>query len=109
MSRRFPMMLSMLLLVVLSTVQVSAKEITIRGRLERTVEAGGWLIIEETDETTTKYLLLNPQRFRNKSWFRAGVTVEVTGEIKRDVVTIYQEGIALEARTMRLIRMQNAK
>src|SRR5256884_1022901 len=66
------------------------------------------LLLEKknTDETTTKYLLLNPQRFQKKSWFRTGATVEVTGEIKRDAVTIYQEGIPFKASTMRLVGRQ---
>ena len=109
MLRRLSMMMSLCALVALFAIQASAKEITIRGRLARTIEAGGWLIIEETDETTTKYLLLNPQRFKNKSWFRVGANLEVTGEIKKDAVTIYQEGVPFEARTMRLVRMQGAK
>jgi hypothetical protein len=88
-------------LLVVLTVQASTKEITLRGHLEQTVEAGGWLIIADTDERTDKYLLLNPQPFRNERWFRKGAQVEVTGEIKRDALTIYQEGIPFEARTMR--------
>ncbi len=89
------------------TVRASTKEITIRGRLQPTVEAGGWLVIVDTDERTTKYLLLNARRFQNMSWFREGATVEVTGETKPDAVTIYQEGIPFEARTMRAMRMKN--
>jgi len=83
------------------TVHASTKEITIRGHLAPTVEAGGWLIVVDTDERTTKYLLLNARRFQNERWFRAGATVEVTGETKPDAVTIYQEGIPFEARAMR--------
>ena len=100
MLRRLTMMVGTLALLSLLTVQTSAQKITIRGHLERTVEAGGWLIIADTDEATTKYLLLNPQRFQKKSWFRTGANVEVTGEIKRDAVTIYQEGVPFEARAM---------
>ena len=85
------------------TIQASTKEITIHGHLAQTVEAGGWLIVVDTDERTTKYLLLNARRFQNKSWFRAGAMVEVTGETRPDAVTIYQEGIPFEARTMRAI------
>jgi hypothetical protein len=103
MMKRFLIIASMFALVAVLTVQASAKEITVRGHLERTVEAGGWLIIADTDERTDKYLLLNPQRFRNEAWFRAGAQVEATGEIKRDAVTIYQEGIPFQARTMRSI------
>jgi hypothetical protein len=109
MLRRLVMMTSVCALLALLTLQASAQEITIRGHLERTVEAGGWLIIADVDETTTKYLLLDPQRFQKKSWFRTGATVEMTGEIKRDAVTIYQEGVPFKARTMRLIGRQKEK
>lgn len=106
MLRRLAMMMGVIALLAILTIQASAQEITIRGHLERTVEAGGWLVIADTDETTTKYLLLNPQRFQKKSWFRVGATVEVTGAIKRDAVTIYQEGVPFEARTMHPIGRQ---
>jgi len=99
----------MIALTVLWTVQVSGQEITVRGRLARTVEAGGWLIISDTDEMTTKYLLLNPQRFRKSSWFRVGAQVEVTGQTKRDAITIYQEGVPFEARTMRPLGSKKVK
>lgn len=103
MMKRLLMIASMFSLVAVLTLQASAKEITVRGHLEMTVEAGGWLIIADTDERTDKYLLLNPQRFRKESWFRAGAQVEATGEIKPDAVTIYQQGIPFKARTMRSI------
>ena len=103
------MIACVLALVTLLTAQASAQKITIRGRLAQTVEAGGWLIIEETDERTTKYLLLNPQRFQHKSWFGVGATVEVTGEVRRDAVTIYQEGVPFAARSMRPLRIKNSK
>ncbi|MBA3805961.1 MAG: SIMPL domain-containing protein [Acidobacteria bacterium] len=86
-----------LALVVLCTAQVFAKEINVRGRLGRTVEAGGWLILADAQ----KYLILNPQRFQNESWFREGAGVEATGETKTDVVTTYQEGIPFEVRSLR--------
>jgi len=86
-----------LALVVLCTAQAFAKEINVRGRLARTVEAGGWVI--RTD--AQKYLILNAQRFQNESWFREGTGVEATGETRADAITIYQEGIPFEARAMR--------
>jgi uncharacterized protein YggE len=88
---------ALLALVVLCTAQVFAGEITVRGRLGRTVEAGGWLILTDAQ----KYLILNPQRFQNERWFRDGTQVEATGETKTDVVTSYQEGIPFEVRAMR--------
>ena len=98
--KRLSVIASAFALLAILTAQASAKEITIRGHLEQTVEAGGWLIISDTDEMTTKYLLLNPRRFKNRSWFRKGVQVEATGETKPDSVTIYQQGIPFEARTL---------
>ncbi|MGB7925079.1 MAG: hypothetical protein WCF57_17695, partial [Pyrinomonadaceae bacterium] len=96
MKRQLLMMASVLLLVALFTTESFASEVTVRGRLGRTVEAGGWLIVTETD----KYLILNPQRFQNETWFRETTEVEATGEVKRDAVTIYQEGIPFEVSSM---------
>jgi uncharacterized protein len=103
MMKRLSMIAGVIALVALFTMQASAKEITVQGRLGRTVEAGGWLIISGTEGKSSKYLLLNFQRFQNESWFRAGTEVEATGEAKPDAITIYQEGIPFEARTMRPI------
>src|SRR5438105_2163698 len=108
MMRRLSIFTIILALFVALTIQASTKEITIRGHLAPTVEEGGWLIVVNTDERTTKYLLLNARRFQNKSWFRAGATVEVTGETRPDAVTIYQEGIPFEAHTLKL-NMQNGR
>ncbi|MCA1573894.1 MAG: hypothetical protein LC770_05020 [Acidobacteria bacterium] len=61
-----------LVLVTLFTAQQGlaevATQITVRGRLEKTVEAGGWLIVAGGQ----KYLLLNAQRFQKESWFKEG-------------------------------------
>ena len=99
--RRLLMSASICVLLTLLTVSASAKEITVRGHLGQTVEAGGWLIIADRDGKTDKYLLLNAQRFKNEPWFRTGTQVEATGETKSDVLTIYQEGVPFEARTLR--------
>jgi hypothetical protein len=90
-------MTSLVALVLFCTAQAFARDITVRGRLGRTVEAGGWLILTDAQ----KYLILNPQRFQNETWFREGTGVEATGETKEDVVTTYQEGIPFEVRSMR--------
>ena len=76
---------------------VSQDEITVRGRLARTVEAGGWIVNTDTE----KYLLLNWQRFRNETWFRAGAEVEASGVTRKDAVTIFMEGIPFEVRALR--------
>jgi hypothetical protein len=80
-------------------VHVNTMEITIRGRLARTVEEGGWLIKSEKQ----KYLILNATKFSKEPWFKEGAEVEATGETKPDVVTVYQEGIPFEAKTMKAV------
>jgi uncharacterized protein YggE len=74
-----------------------AKEITVRGKLQKTVESGGWLIVANNQ----KYLILNAQRYQNEKWFTESTEVEAIGETKSDVVTIYMEGTPFEVRTMR--------
>jgi uncharacterized protein YggE len=77
--------------------QALAKEITVRGRLQKTVEAGGWVIV--TDKQ--KYLLLNARRFQNETWFTDASQVEAVGELKPGVMTTYMEGTPFEATTLR--------
>jgi uncharacterized protein YggE len=89
--------LGVIALLVLVTTQVFAKEITIRGRLQRTVEAGGWVIVTGDQ----KYLVLNARRFQNEKWFREAAEVEATGEAKADAVTTFMEGTPFEVRMMR--------
>jgi uncharacterized protein YggE len=89
--------LGVIALLVLVTTQVFAKEITIRGRLRRTVEAGGWVIVTGDQ----KYLVLNARRFQNEKWFREAAEVEATGEAKADAVTTFMEGTPFEVRMMR--------
>ncbi len=86
-----------MLSAVLSADTTAAEVITVRGRLARTVEEGGWLIATDAQ----KYLILNATRFRKEAWFREGAEVEAEGETKPGTITIYQEGIPFEARTMR--------
>ena len=77
---------------------------TLRGRLQRTVEAGGWLVVENNQ----KYLLLNAQRFQNEHWFKEGVEVEAVGETK-NVMTIYMEGTPFEAQSLRPLATQEGQ
>lgn len=77
--------------------EVAAEALTVRGKLARTVEANGWLITTDKE----KYLILNARRFQNEAWFREGAEVEVDGETKPGTITIYQEGIPFEVRSMR--------
>jgi uncharacterized protein YggE len=81
----------------------SAAEInkTVRGRLQRTVEPGGWLVVDSNQ----KFLLINAQRFQNEGWFREGVEVEAIGET-RDVMTVYMEGTPFEAQSLKPLNAQ---
>ena len=73
-----------------------AKEITVRGKLQKTVEAGGWLIVAGGD---TKYLILNSRDYTKHPWFKESTNVEAVGETK-DVMTIYMEGTPFEAKSI---------
>ena len=85
--------------VVLSAATIlHAKEITIRGKLQKTVEAGGWLIVEGEK----KFLILNSRDFTKHSWFKESTKVESVGET-RDVMTTFMEGIPFEAKSMKPI------
>lgn len=81
-----------------------ATQITVRGRLQKTVEAGGWLIVADGQ----KYLLLNAQRFQKESWFKEAAEVEASGDTKSDVMTIYMEGTPFEVRSMRPLAQGSA-
>ena len=80
------------------------KQITVRGKLQKTVEAGGWLIVTGKQ----KYLILNSQKFKNEKWFKEGAEVEATG-ITKNVMTIYMEGTPFEVRSMRALRAKRVK
>ncbi len=80
-----------------------AKEITVRGKLQQTVEPGGWVI----NTGNEKYLILNKQKFQNEDWFKEQTSVEATGEIK-DVMTTYMEGKPFEVRLMHPVQDRDA-
>ena len=85
--------------VVLSTATIlHAAEITVRGKLQKTVEAGGWLVVEGD----TKYLILNSKDFTKNSWFKEKTNVEAVGETK-DVMTTFMEGTPFEAKSIKPI------
>src|SRR5919112_2537728 len=84
------------LALVLGTATIlQAKEITIRGKLQKTVESGGWLIVSGSE----KYLILNPKDFQSNAWFKDATHVEAVGETK-EVMTIYNEGTPFEVKSM---------
>jgi uncharacterized protein YggE len=74
---------------------LQAKEITVRGKLQKTVESGGWLIVRGD----TKYLILNPRNFQSNAWFKESTNVEAVGEVK-EVMTTFMEGTPFEVKTM---------
>jgi uncharacterized protein YggE len=91
-------------LLVAATV-LQAKDITIRGKLQKTVEAGGWLVVGGD----AKYLILNAKNFQSNAWFKESTHVEAVGETK-DVMTTFMEGTPFEAKSMQPIEgnAQNA-
>jgi uncharacterized protein len=90
--------------LVLATASVlHAKEITVRGKLQKTVESGGWLIAT----TDVKYLILNAKNFQNNSWFKESTKVEAVGETK-DVMTTFMEGTPFEVKSMQPIDQATA-
>ncbi|HEV2884261.1 MAG TPA: SIMPL domain-containing protein [Pyrinomonadaceae bacterium] len=97
MSRKLITILGVFTLVAMFAGQTFAKEITVRGKLQRTVEAGGWVIVSGTE----KYLVLNSRQFQNQKWFGESSEVEAVGETKPDVMTMFMEGTPFEVRTMR--------
>ena len=97
MKQRFITIFGAVALIALLAASAMAKEITVRGHLQKTVEAGGWLIVSGNH----KYLVLNAQQFQSQNWFAETREVEAAGETKSDVMTIYQEGTPFEVRTMR--------
>ena len=85
--------------VVLSAASIlQAKEITVRGKLQKTVEAGGWLVVERD----AKYLILNSKDFTKHDWFKEGTGVEAVGETK-EVMTTFMEGTPFEAKSIKPI------
>jgi len=82
--------------ILMATTILHAKEITVRGKLQKTVEAGGWLIAA----SDAKYLILNAKNFQSNEWFKESTNVEAVGETK-DVMTSFMEGTPFEARSMK--------
>ena len=71
-------------------------EIVLEGRLERTVEKGGWVLETETQT----YLLLAVESFRNESWFKEDARVKAIGKEAPDVITIFMQGTPFRVREL---------
>ena len=93
--KRLQLITGMLALVLATATILQAKEITVRGKLQKTVEAGGWLIVNND----TKYLILNPRNFQSNAWFKESTNVEAVGEVK-EVMTTFMEGTPFEVKSM---------
>ena len=100
MKRLFLIPVMMALVLAVATTSY-AKEITVRGKLQKTVEAGGWLIVNRD----TKYLLLNAKDFQNNGWFKESTNVEAVGETK-EVMTTFMEGTPFEAKSLKPAEQQ---
>ena len=96
--KRIHLITGVVALILTATTILHAKEITVRGKLQKTVEAGGWLIAA----SDAKYLILNAKDFQSNAWFKESTNVEAVGETK-DVMTTYMEGTPFEARSMQPI------
>src|SRR5215204_5158279 len=90
-------------LVLAAATVLHAKEITVRGKLQKTVEAGGWLIVAGD----AKYLILNAKNFQSNGWFKESTNVEAVGETK-DVMTTFMEGTPFEAKSMQPVEQNVA-
>lgn len=93
--KRLLLMTGLLAVVLGAATVLHAKEITVRGKLQKTVEAGGWLIVAGD----AKYLILNSRDFTKHAWFKEGTRVESVGETK-DVMTTFMEGTPFEAKSI---------
>lgn len=93
--KRLLFITSVLALILGAATVLQAKEITVRGKLQKTVESGGWLIVAGD----TKYLILNPANFQKNDWFKESTNVEAVGEVK-EVMTAFMEGTPFEVKTM---------
>src|SRR5829696_3650483 len=96
--KRLLVITSVMALVLGAATILYAKEITVQGKLQKTVESGGWLIAAGE----RKYLLLNAKSFQNNDWFRESANVEAVGETK-DVMTSFMEGTPFEAKSLKPI------
>ena len=96
--KRLLLMTGVIAVVLSAATILHAKEITVRGKLQKTVEAGGWLVVERD----AKYLILNSKDYTKHDWFKEGTNVEAIGETK-DVMTTFMEGTPFEAKSMKPI------
>lgn len=95
--KRLKLISGVIAVVLTAATILHAEEITVRGKLQKTVEAGGWLIVERGGK---KYLILNSNAFTKHPWFKESTNVEAVGETK-DVMTTFMEGTPFEAKSIK--------
>ena len=95
--KRLTLMTGVIAVVLSAATILHAEEITVRGKLQKTVEAGGWLVVEREGK---KYLILNSREFTKHAWFKESTNVEAVGETK-DVMTTFMEGTPFEAKSIK--------
>lgn len=111
MIRKTLFILSMIALSVAGALSVSnntasaaaTADITIHGKLQKTVEPGGWVL----NTNKEKYLLLNSRSFAGETWFAEGAELEASGEVK-NVVTTFMEGTPFEVHSLRPLQQSSA-
>src|SRR4026207_810191 len=101
--KRTPLIAGVVALILAAATILNAKEITVRGKLQKTVEAGGWLIAA----SDAKYLILNAKNFQSNAWFKESTNVEAVGETK-DVMTTFMGGTPFEAKSMQPVEQNVA-
>jgi uncharacterized protein len=101
--KRLLVITSVMALLLGTATILHAKEITVRGKLQKTVEAGGWIIAAGEG----KYLLLNAKSFQGNEWFKESTSVEAVGETK-EVMTTFMEGTPFEAKSVKPIEQTAA-
>lgn len=74
-----------------------SEKMTLTGTLERTVEAGGWVL--NTDEKKT-YVLMFDRKYESEDWFKPGAKVKVTGSESHDTVSIFMQGTHFKVEKM---------
>ncbi len=74
----------------------TTNQVAVTGTLQPTTETGGWVV----NTGTRKYVLLGTQPVETQSWFKPGTEVMVSGNVRADIPTIYQEGPVLVVNTI---------
>lgn len=84
--------------MVVSSIQSAqtGNQVSVTGTLQQTVEAGGWVV----NAGNQKYVLLGVDPVEDQAWFKPGTEIMVSGNVRSDIPTIYQEGPVLVVNTI---------